>query len=401
MPPILTRCLNSLKHPDIRDLFRIIDWMSLAMFVLITLLQPTWPLWENRLPLPTWAIYFVLAGLFGLSWIFPVKRSLGYRRFYTALSVSLLMTAFLSGYSLDLLLYLLITKSCFLLTRRDLIIMVTAVGLIWTSAQIWLFQLSVSLINQQPQEILSSQRVLISTIFGSFSSYVVASTFVLLLSLTILREQRSRARAEQLTKEVEVLAATVERSRIAREIHDSLGHTLTALNVQIELAQRLQERDPGRSTQSIDIAQKLAAQCLQDVRHAVHSMNDRHIDLNTAIASLVAPMQTDADFQVMLMLKFPILPPTISHQIYCIVQEGLTNIQRHAVATKVKLKGEMVGNRIFVNLQDNGIGFLLDQANMGFGLCSMSERAQLLGGKLEIQSSPDTGTHIHLELPCP
>jgi signal transduction histidine kinase len=273
-------------------------------------------------------------------------------------------------------------------------------GVVWNTAQMRIFYQSIDFINNVPADI-NPQRLLISTILASFGVYITACTFVLLLSLTIVREQRSRARAEQLTHEIETLAATVERSRIAREIHDSLGHTLTALNVQLELAQKLQQRDPDRAGQSIDIAQQLAIQCLQDVRHAVHSMQDRTIDLNTAIQTLIQPLQSHSNLQLAVTLRFPALSPTTSHQIYCIIQEGLTNIQRHAQATQVQLQGELIDDHIVVTLQDNGVGFHLDQAVTGFGLRSMTGRAVSLGGKLTIDSAPEQGTRIHLTAPAP
>jgi signal transduction histidine kinase len=405
------RLLDRFKAPEIRHVFLVVEWMSLAIFAVVVAVESTSILaeWANRVMLPHWFGYILLAGLFGLSCIFPIQWSLQWRRLYVALSTILILSAVLIGYSFDILLYLLIAKSCFLLNRRDLLVMIGLVGLVWNASQIWLVRQSLDILSQQPQEILNNQRLFFSTVFATIGFYIVICTFVLLLSFMILREQRSRARAEQLTKEVETLAATIERSRIAREIHDSLGHRLTALNVQIELAQKLQQRDPDRATQSIEIAQQLANQCLQDVRHAVHSMSDRNLDLNIALQSLLQPMRADPDLQLVVALNFPPLPPTISHQIYCIIQEGLTNIQRHAQATKIKLIGEFVDDRILVVIQDNGIGLNLDQAETGFGLRSMSERAQLIGGRLEVYStqavdySTDShqaqGTQIHLELP--
>jgi signal transduction histidine kinase len=398
----LTRFRPKFRTPDIKQVFRTIEWMSIATFGLVLLLSPTFPEWVDRSPLPIWSSYVFLAALFGLSWCFPVNRALWQRRLYVAVAAGLLIASIFAGNSLDILLYLLIAKSCFLLSRRDLFVMLGVVGVIWNLSLIWLVQQSIALLNSQPQyEALSSQRLFLSTMVASCGMYIVACTFVLLLSFTILREQRSRSRAEQLTQEVEILAATVERSRIAREIHDSLGHTLTALNVQIELAQKLQQRDPVRAGQSIDIAQTLATQCLQDVRHAVHSMQDRTIDLNTAIQTLIQPLQNHADVKFDVYLKFPALPPTFSHQIYCIIQEGLTNIQRHAQATHVHLQGELIHDQIVVTLQDNGLGFDRDRATSGFGLRSMTERATSLGGHLTIASAPEQGTRIHLTAPAP
>jgi signal transduction histidine kinase len=402
MLPLLARLRHNLATPDLKDVFRTIEWLSIAIFGLVLWLAPTYKEWTDRFPLSGWSGYGVLGALFCLSWVFPVKRPLWQRRLYVGISAGLLITSLVSGDSFDILLYLLIAKSCFLLSRRDLVVMLVGVGIVWNLAQTWLYQASIALMNSQSyQEILNSQRLFISMVVSSSGVYIMACTFVLLLSFTILREQRSRTRAEQLTQEVEILAATVERSRIAREIHDSLGHTLTALNVQIELAQKLHQRDPAQAGKSIEIAQTLATQCLQDVRQAVHSMRDRTIDLNLAVHTLVQPMQTHGTLQFNLCLNFPALPPTFSHQIYCIIKEGLTNIQRHAQATQVQLKGELWQDQIVVILRDNGSGFEFDQATAGFGLRSMTERAQNLGGRLQVESGPDRGTLIRLEAPAP
>jgi signal transduction histidine kinase len=396
----LTRFLQTLRSPDIRYVFRLVEWLSIAIALVSLLLDQSWQAWEARMLLPKVSAYFLLVGLFGLSWIFPVKRPLWQRRLYVAIAAALIICSSLAGYNLDMLLYLLIGKSCFLLNRRDLVKLLLIAGVLWNLSIMWVFYNSIALIDQRPPE-FDHQRLFISASLVSFGVYIAASAFVLLLSLTIVREQRSRSRAEQLTQEVETLAVTVERSRIAREIHDSLGHTLTALNVQLELAQKLKQRDPVRAGQSIDIAHQLSAQCLQDVRHAVHSMQDRTIDLNTAIQTLVQPLQNHGALHLEAALKFPALPPTMSHQIYCIIQEGLTNIQRHAQATQVQLQGELIHDQIVVTLQDNGVGFHLDQAATGFGLRSMTERATSLGGQLAIDSTPEQGTRIHLTAPAP
>jgi signal transduction histidine kinase len=396
MPQRFLHRFQSFKPTDISHVFRLIEWMAIGIVTLTLLFDQPWREWEARMILPRASVYFILAGIFVLSFAFPTKRPLWQRRAYVAIVAGLIVGASLAGYSLDILLYLLIAKSCFLLSRRDLVVLLLGAGVAWNAAQMRIFYQSFDFISKVPPDI-NYDRLLITSTLTSFGVYITACTFVLLLSLTIVREQCSRARAEQLTQEIESLAATVERSRIAREIHDSLGHTLTALNVQIELAQKLQQRDPDRSRQSIDIAQQLAIQCLQDVRHAVHSMHDRTIDLNTAIQTLIQPLCSDPDVQMTAILKFPALSPTTSHQIYCIIQEGLTNIQRHAQATQVQLQGELVQDQILVILRDNGVGFNLDQASTGFGLHSMTDRAASFGGQLTIDSAPQQGTRIQLE----
>jgi signal transduction histidine kinase len=394
----IRRLRTRLKTPEMIDIFRYVEWMTIAVFAFVLWLSPNLAAYEAIAVLPLWSAYIALGGLFGLSLVFPAQWKSWQRRLYIASEFGLIVIILLAGLGLEFLLYVVIAKSCFLLGRRDLLILLVAIGIIWNSLCIWMTQRSLAVLQNRQEDLINlSQQSFASGLVASIGLYIVICTFVLLLSFTILREQRSRARAEQLAAEVEVLAATVERSRIAREIHDSLGHRLTTLDVQLELAQRLQGRDGDRCAQSISIAKQLAAQCLQDVRHAVHSMGKQNFDLNRAIQELVQPMSLSS--LATINPQFPPLPPTLSHQIYCIVQEGLTNIQRHSKATKVVLEGGLKGNCLMLKLRDNGIGFNLDRANLGFGLRSMTERAQIVGGQLQIQSIPGEGTELYLEIP--
>jgi signal transduction histidine kinase len=386
---------------QIRDIFRYLDWMSVGLYVLIMLLSPRSPETLAQLFLPSWICYVCLAGIFGLSFVLPQQWKVSQRRLYILGSFSLLLLCLFAGWGFDLILYVLIAKACFLISRRDLGIFLLFGGGIWTGLQAWVVYQFTTHYDQYRSELVENQQgSFLSTAVGNTGLYIVASTFVLLMSAIILQEQRSRAKAEQLAAEVEVLAATVERSRIAREIHDSLGHRLTTLDVQLELAQKLQTRDPDRAQQSIDIAKQLAHQCLQDVRHAVHSMANQSFDLNHAVHNLIQPLQANPELKLETRIDFPAtLPATLGHQIYCIIQEGLTNIQRHSKATQIQLQGYTIDQHIHVELSDNGIGFNLDQASKGFGLRSMNERAQLIGGNLALRSFPNNGTQIHLSIP--
>jgi signal transduction histidine kinase len=393
--------LPSFKPLQIGDIFRYLDWMSVGLYVLMMILSPRSPDPLAKLFLPAWICYLCLAGLFGLSFVLPRQWHVGQRRLYILASFSLVLICLLTGWGFDLILYILIAKACFLISRRDLAIFLLLGGGIWTGAQAWVVYQFTSNYDKYRGELIENQQgTFIATAVSNTGLYIVASTFVLFMSAIILQEQRSRAQAEQLAAEVEVLAATVERSRIAREIHDSLGHRLTTLDVQLELAQKLQTRDPGRAGESIDIAKQLAHQCLQDVRHAVHSMANQGFDLNQAVQILLQPLQANPELNLETRIDFPhSLSATCGHQIYCIIQEGLTNIQRHSKASQITLQSYTIDDHIHVKLSDDGMGFNLDQAPQGFGLRSMTERAQLIGGHLALDSAPNSGTHIHLSIP--
>jgi signal transduction histidine kinase len=386
----------------VQDIFCYGEWLTIVAFLLVLVLEPKTPAPLADFFAPKWVGYAVLSGLSALSCVFPGQWKLWQRYGYVLVSFGLMLIGVTAGNSFDVLFYLLIAKCCFLFTRRHLIVLLTGMGILWNLATIWLVQRSRLMLEAHAAEILKeTQGYILPTVVGSIAIYIAICAFLILLSFTLLREQKIRSQAEKLAAEVEILAATVERSRIAREIHDSLGHRLTTLDVQLELAQKLQDRDPVRASQSIDIAKQLASQCLQDVRHAVHSMGNQVFDLNVAIQTLVQPLDSNPEVRLNYSTAFPPLPATLSHQIYCIIQEGLTNIQRHAKASQIWLQGQRVGDMIRVELRDNGVGFNLDRAPSGFGLRGMSERAQLVGGHLEIYSDPGAGTSLCFEVPVP
>jgi signal transduction histidine kinase len=215
----------------------------------------------------------------------------------------------------------------------------------------------------------------------------------------LVAERKSRQKVEVLAQQVELQAAKLERTRIAREIHDSLGHSLTTLDVQLQLAQRLFQTNPTASQEAVAIAHQLAKQCLQDVRRSVQMLRHDEFDLNLALTNLTDRIRQDRSLEIHCTLKLPVLTTQQSHQLYCIIQEGLTNIQKYAKATKVNLSGYTTPTAIEIELRDNGIGFDPATTRAGFGLLGMRERVQLLDGQFKIQSAVGQGTSIYITIP--
>lgn len=106
--------------------------------------------------------------------------------------------------------------------------------------------------------------------------------FTIMLSQTIVVQQEKDQKIEELSEQVESLAATLERTRIAREIHDSLGHTLTDLDTQLAVAQTLRSHDPDRAFAAVDTAKQLSRQCMEDVSQALKRMRESDFDLDRA-----------------------------------------------------------------------------------------------------------------------
>lgn len=232
---------------------------------------------------------------------------------------------------------------------------------------------------------------------------MVALILVAIMARALISEQESRREVEQLAKEVEILAIYQERTRIAREIHDALGHTLTSLNIQLDVARKLKERDPEKSQDALNTAKNLASQSLNDVRRALNMImppqDDVQFDLNQALPVLVQQVEQNQHFKITLELEQVTLPSIKSHHIYCIVKECLTNIQRHARATKIGIALKPAEDKIVVEINDDGKGFDTHAASTGFGISGMRQRVEHLGGTLAIQSTPGSGTKVQVSVP--
>ncbi len=236
-------------------------------------------------------------------------------------------------------------------------------------------------------------------VIDNIADYLTISVFVLLFSFVAIAEQKSRQKAEALTQQVETLAASLERSRIAREIHDSLGHSLTTLDIQLELAQRLYEKDPNQAVNSLNIAKDLASECLTKVRNSVRSIRQTNFNLNQALATLVEQVGRNESFIINLNSELPQLPIQTSHQLYCIVREAVNNIQKHARAKVVNIKGYQNKEGVVLEITDDGRGFEVNAHHTGFGLRGMQERVQILGGEFQIKITLNKGTRIRVWIP--
>jgi signal transduction histidine kinase len=175
-----------------------------------------------------------------------------------------------------------------------------------------------------------------------------------------------------------------------------LGHSLTSLDVQIELAQRVQVTEPARAQEAIDLAKKLSSQALDNVRQALGTMKRSNFDLTEAIGALA---EQNHSFEIVVDVHFPQLSLQSSYQLYCIIQESITNIQKHAQADRVTIDSRIVERGTILEICDNGNGFDLDRPHAGFGLRNMKERMQCLGGEFHLDSNIGQGTQIKIFVP--
>ncbi len=241
-------------------------------------------------------------------------------------------------------------------------------------------------------------------LFVMFFTYIAVREGQTRREMSILASDLKNAnhRLAEYAAQVEELATTRERNRLAREIHDNLGHYLTVVNVQIEAARTMLEKDPSKSEDALSKAQRLTQEGLQSVRQSVSALRESPLGerpLSVAISDLMEETRTTG-IQVSLTingLEQP-LSPKIALTLYRVVQEGLTNVRKHAQATAVAIQLDYTQPKnVSLSITDDGIGS--EDPTGGFGLLGLRERIQLLEGSIQFQTESKNGFSILVTLP--
>ncbi len=195
-----------------------------------------------------------------------------------------------------------------------------------------------------------------------------------------------------------------ERSRLARELHDGTIQTLIALGQRLQMLQRELKRSPEQATERLAALRRMVSEAIEDVRRFTRALRPLYLEeLGLVPALEMLAREAGATFQVH---GRPVrLADEVELALFRIAQEALSNVQRHAQAQHVAVWLAFDDNRVRLIIQDDGRGFrpperLVDLVQHGhLGLMSMQERAQIIGGRLEIRSHPGRGTRVEVIAP--
>jgi signal transduction histidine kinase len=240
--------------------------------------------------------------------------------------------------------------------------------------------------------------------FHNILAFGLSLTLVLLLTEALLKAQLTQHQLRQYALQIENHAILQERSRIAHDIHDAIGHTLSTQSIQLSSGLILLPKNPQQASVFFTQAHQLCTQALQDVRTSVsalkvHPLNGQPLDI--AIALLLQNFQQTTNISVDSRLSAlpqpdPI-PPEINLAIYRILQEALTNVIRHSRATTVWVQLFIQQDWLYLLVRDDGQGFTLRAGGIGFQ--SMNERAIALNGEWSIISKPGAGCLVTARIP--
>ncbi len=227
------------------------------------------------------------------------------------------------------------------------------------------------------------------------AAFAPALIFVPIIGgVNIFQAEKARANAKLRLAhdEIERLAKVAERERIARDLHDLLGHTLSSITLKSELASRLAPVDPVRAEREMREVAQVSRGALKEVREAVSGYRARNLAGElTHARKLLAATGVRLEY-----FAEPLnLPPVQASTLALALREAVTNVVRHAHASVCTVRLLQVGDELRLEVIDNGLGKC---APDGAGLSGMGERAGLLGGRLEVKGSA-TGTQLRLTLP--
>lgn len=223
------------------------------------------------------------------------------------------------------------------------------------------------------------------------------------------RQLVARERAHELFVEQVIEAQEIERRRLAGDIHDGISQRLVTLSYRLDAAARAVSNDPDEASVQLEAARELAGLTLQETRVAISGLRPPVLDdlgLSGGLASLARSIP---QLTIELDLAEIRLPEHIELALYRIAQEGLQNVLKHAAATTVRLGFTVTDDPETARLEivDDGVGFDTFEHPVGgdemggYGVLSMAERAELVGGRLNIRSRPGAGTAVIATIPIP
>ena len=223
-------------------------------------------------------------------------------------------------------------------------------------------------------------------------------------------KQAEAARVDLVRKLISVQEE--ERRKFARDLHDNVGQLLTGLTLALDVVAKAQSLTPEQQ-RALALAQRIAGemkQTIHDIAHGLRSTLLERVGLHTSLLQLIADWQAhDSSAELELeadTIENARLPRDVESIVYALVQEGLTNVHRHARAKHVQVQVTRESDHIIIKISDDGVGFDVNlaahQTGLGrLGLVGMRERAELVGGTLNISTAPGKGTIVTTWIPIP
>ena len=216
--------------------------------------------------------------------------------------------------------------------------------------------------------------------------------------------QRLSAHNAELAKHARFTAVMEERQRLARELHDAVSQQLFAISMTATALSRTLEKDPEKAKHQIVLIEEMASVAQSEMRALLLHLRPVHLEgrkLTDGLRDLARELQAKVPIEITTDFDEDIeLPAGFEDHLFRIVQEALSNTLRHAKASKLSLSLKKHGESIHLSIRDNGVGFdVNEQKPASYGLKTMQERVNELGGAIHVISAPGKGTRIDIRIP--
>ncbi len=222
------------------------------------------------------------------------------------------------------------------------------------------------------------------TLFFLFVNILIIVSGALNHRYRVEKNEKEKIYVELLetTRELEKITRDSERIRISRDIHDTLGHEMTAMIMQLEMASRLIEKDTLQTKDIIESAKRAARESLSKVREIVESLREPHSNLELDIRQLILKFGEQTGLMIEYKLDGDFVKLKYKECLYFLIQESLTNTSRHSDSKEIKIELVSIGQKMKFKIKDQGTHH--DENSRGYGLKGMIERVNQCDGKIDI-----------------
>ena len=390
---------SSLKFvPNPFRFLLIAEWIMLASCGSLAVVEA---FQGHTIPIQHILILFLL-GLMGL--VLPSGKTL-VKIVYTAIEIGLIFYGTILGYLhiLPTLYLIVVMRSCFLFKSWGRWIVTSIVFILFLSDQ---YKYTLRALPEDPElQVNFGMHILAETLIFGLGIFLVLQLTNKILAEHQMKEKLANANGQlqEYARKIEELATVQERNRIARDIHDSLGHALTSLNIQMQTAVKLWEKEPVQARSFLVQAQLLGKTAMHEVRKSVSTLREdarEEQPLKARIETLVDDFRRGTGLSICFNISHcDSVTKSVAKTIYRIIQEALTNIFKYAEATEVKIQLTTTPEELSLTIVDNGKGFDPNLNSLGFGLRGMKERVISVNGKFQLKTSPNNGCCIEVKIP--
>lgn len=256
----------------------------------------------------------------------------------------------------------------------------------------------------------------LQTVWNGLPIFLAGLVFIVVFTQMAVGEEKARSEVERLVGEltaanqrlrefvsqVEELTVARERNRLAREIHDGLGHYLTTIHMQIMASRAVLSKDADRADEMLEKAQHLTQEALIDVRKSVGTLRsnpEESMPLRQMIESLSQSAEVQGvDVHIQVVGQGRELSPSVKLTLFRAAQEGINNACKHGHASNIWIVLDFSNpSEVRFSVQDDGVGS--EKTDGGFGLIGLQERVSLLGGEFSVQSAKGKGFQFEMVVP--